>query len=207
MFRLPRFSVTRRCPSLLLRRPQQFLFCSSVLREEPDNFTVQTWLENANRFSQFKDSESFHKLLQDTLDHARSGNNEAQLALAFFYSGSPETFKEAKYWYEEAAKQSNPVALYALGVIFITGKTDGILNPYSRSDRIEKEKVSNLYYIDVDNLEEFLGPAVKLPEHNSENTEQFDYVNWLREEKLKNEKRKKSEKKKKRKTENPTRLV
>eukprot|EP01126_Amoeba_proteus_P021612 TRINITY_DN219_c0_g1_i15.p1 TRINITY_DN219_c0_g1~~TRINITY_DN219_c0_g1_i15.p1 ORF type:complete len:123 (+),score=1.19 TRINITY_DN219_c0_g1_i15:92-460(+) len=97
MFRLPRFSVTRRCPSLLLRRPQrvkfpipfnptslEFLFCSSVLREEPDNFTVQTWLENANRFSQFKDSESFHKLLQDTLDHARSGNNEAQLALGTF---------------------------------------------------------------------------------------------------------------------------
>eukprot|EP01126_Amoeba_proteus_P021617 TRINITY_DN219_c0_g1_i5.p1 TRINITY_DN219_c0_g1~~TRINITY_DN219_c0_g1_i5.p1 ORF type:complete len:178 (+),score=26.85 TRINITY_DN219_c0_g1_i5:92-625(+) len=167
MFRLPRFSVTRRCPSLLLRRPQrvkfpipfnptslEFLFCSSVLREEPDNFTVQTWLENANRFSQFKDSESFHKLLQDTLDHARSGNNEAQLALAFFYSGSPETFKEAKYWYEEAAKQSNPVALYALGVIFITGKTDGILNPYSRSDRIEKEKVRVLSIV-ISELDHF----------------------------------------------------
>lgn len=104
---------------------------------------------------------------------------------------------EAQYWFEQAKASGNhPFATYALGIIQITGKTEGILNPASE-DKVHREKVcyaiaelisdqpENLYYIDLDNLQAFLGAAAQNP--NTESSEEapkkkFDFNKWLKKE-------------------------
>ena len=67
---------------------------------------------------------NFKKAFKELLPLAKSGNTKAQLFVANLYSaglGVNQNYKEAYYWYTEAAKQNAPGALVGLALMYQDG--------------------------------------------------------------------------------------
>jgi len=106
--------------------------------------------------------------------YSRQGPYSLTLIAGLLYSKDEFHIYEAARWFKQAAEDHHhPFAQFALGVIYFTGSTNHVT--------ITRAESRPPYFIDVDNLEEFLGKELGITP-NGEVEKKFDFRKWLKQE-------------------------
>jgi TPR repeat protein len=138
------------------------------------------------RFPQYStlspgDSAQLQRYSDTLAARSEAGDEEAKLSIILattFGDSDEKLISEATSWLESTcARGENVKALYYYGLYMATGSFDELA---VHTGGIKPEPV---YYIDVDNLHEFLGLDRGVSPEGS--SEPFDFQKWLRKERLK----------------------
>uniref|UniRef100_A0A6B2L3D9 Uncharacterized protein n=1 Tax=Arcella intermedia TaxID=1963864 RepID=A0A6B2L3D9_9EUKA len=133
--------------------------------------------------------EKLVELFDESLQLAQQGITEYEVIMGFLHCTTLDSARDALDWFKKAANKGHAFAQYATGTIYLHGSTSNITDPIDSNHSIMD---NSIYYIDTDNLEQFLGEASKVP---SEEDKKFNFRKWLKQERLKFKKQQENEEK------------